>query len=316
MDKHDIIVALKDFALELGRTPRRTEFFQRIKNGQHNVEITFGSYTTLCIAAGLETNSSHKNRQGKLTNDIFKRDVEEVIEDYKPRKNYPKIQYAPTLAIPDTHFPFINKKLMDEIYKFSADNKPKRIIQVGDLYDMYSHTKFPKSLNVYTPQREEELGRRGAEEMWKILKRDNPEAECVQLAGNHDQRALKRTLESLPSLEHIVIEYLYKLMSFEGVKLISDPREEYKFDDVLAIHGYKSGIGSHRDYNLSNIICGHQHIGGVTFRRIQGKTLWELNAGLAGDPESKALGYTPQKIFSATPGFGWLDGYGPRFIPF
>jgi hypothetical protein len=42
--------------------------------------------------------------------------------------------------------------------------------------------------------------------------------------------------------------------------------------------------------------------------------LFELNSGLAGDPEAKGLTYTPQKITVWTPGFGAINKYGPQFV--
>lgn len=316
MDKHEVIVALKDLALELGRTPKRSEFISRISNGQMKIENLFGSYITLVTAAGLESSQEQRTRNKRgLTNAIFIKDIDSVIEQYEPREPEKKIVYAPTLIIPDTHFPFVNNRLLEKIYRFTEKHAPQRIIQVGDLYDMYAHSKFPRSQNIYMPKQEEELGRSGAEEMWKTLKSYAPNAECVQLKGNHDIRPLRRTLESMPSLEHFVEEYLNKIMRFDGVTLIEDHRQEYYFDDVEVIHGYRSNLGAHRDFALMNAICGHMHVGGVVFRRIKNKTLFELNCGLAGAPESKVFGYTPQKISTGTPGVGWLDEYGPRFIP-
>ena len=85
--------------------------------------------------------------------------------------------------------------------------------------------------------------------------------------------------------------------------------------EVAVIHGYKSQIGQHRDALMYNVVAGHLHRGGVAFRSIRGRTLWELNCGLAGDPESKGLSYTPSRITDWTLGWGFLDLYGPRFIP-
>ena len=106
------------------------------------------------------------------------------------------------------------------------------------------------------------------------------------------------------------------MMSFDGVETILDSRQELMLPgDVMVVHGYKSKIGEHRDHALYNAVCGHQHTGGVVYRQIRGRVLWELNAGLAGDPEAKGLTYGAQKINSWTLGFGFLDEYGPRFIP-
>lgn len=307
-----MICALREMAIALGRTPTRDEFVKSLRGGRRLVDTLFNDFTAVVIAAGLEP-SPHATKR-KWTNQIFEKNIETVLKDYQPRPEQQKIIYSPTLAIPDTHFPFISQRVLDAIYRFAEKEKPTRIIQLGDLYDMYSHSKFPRSHNLYMPKQEEELGRAMAIEMWKILRGIVPNAELVQIKGNHDMRPLKQTLSMMPSIEHVIERYINELMTFEGVKLIEDPRQEYYFDDVQVIHGYFSGQGKHRDFAMMNTIFGHQHVGGVVFRRLRGQTLWELNAGLVGDPESKALAYTGQKTFSATPGFGFLDEYGPRFI--
>lgn len=319
MDKHELIVSLKEICAELGRTPSRAEFIRdsRLINPRALLENYFnGHYHLLIQACGVESFKESRKRDRKgLTNAIFNKDIVQTIEEYIPSVDKPKINYQPTLIIPDVHFPFENKKVLQSIYEFALKHKPVRIIQVGDLYDMYAHSKFPRSHNIYMPKQEEELARAGAEKMWNTVREICPKAECIQLLGNHDLRPLRQTLSSLPSLEHVIEKYLHEVMTFEGVKLIKDPRQEYLFDDVEVIHGYRSNLGGHRDHALMNAICGHIHVGGVVFRRIRGQTLWELNCGLAGDPEAKAFNYTPQKIVNWTPGFGFVDQYGPRFIP-
>lgn len=308
MDQHDIICALKDLAIELGRTPTRKEFVQKYKFGDNSCR-KFG-WNILLKAAELEP-LYHKL---KVTNEIFEINIEESLKEYVPAEQLPRINYTPTLVIGDAHFPFVSESTLEFIYKFAQKNKPKRIVQVGDLYDMYAHSKFPRSQNIYTPDQEEDLGREGAEKMWKTLKSIVPDAECVQLLGNHDVRPVKRTMELNPVSERAVKYWLEKVMTFEGVKTIQDPRQEYIVEGIEFIHGYKSKIGDHRDYALMNAVCGHIHRGGVMFRRIRGQTLWELNAGFIGDPDSKVFGYTPQKIKDYTLGLGWIDEYGPRFI--
>lgn len=312
MDKHDVISALNNLAIDLGRTPLRQEFSKSIRGGDYKIKMLFGNYSALLHAAGLDP-EPHKSI--KLSNSIFERDIKEVIEDYTPREVMVPIDYRSMLIIGDTHFPFTSDRVLEKIYDFAKDNSPQIIIQMGDLYDMYAHSKFPRSHNVYTPKEEEELGRKKAEEMWKTLRKTCPKAECYQLLGNHDARPLKRTLESAPSLEHFVMKYMESLMSFEGVKTITDYRQELILDGIMFHHGYRSKLGDHRDYAHMNAVVAHTHKGGTVFKHIQGRTLWELNAGFVGDAESKALAYTAQKIHDQTTGFGWIDKFGPRFIP-
>ncbi len=315
--EHDLVAAVKQLAIELGRVPTKVEFEDYLTGADYKMRKVQWTMTTLLQAAGLDTYDERRSKRNKngLTNQIFRRDLPEVLSQHIPAEIVVPVRYTPTLVIPDTHFPFVNHRVLEAIYKWTQENKPGRIVQIGDLYDLYCHSRFPRSQNIYMPKQEEELARRGAEEMWATLRKIVPGAECVQLKGNHDIRPLRRTMESLPALEHVVSKYLDELMTFEGVKLIPDPRQEYIVEGIEFIHGHYSGIGKHRDYALMNAVCGHIHLGGTSFKRIRGQTLWELNAGLAGDPESKALGYTPQRIYQWTPGFGWIDGDGPRFVP-
>lgn len=306
-DAHDLICKLKDVSLELGRTPTRNEFVKHVPRSK--IDVHFGSYATLIQAAGLKP-----NREEKVDNRIFAKDIKSVISEHKEKEPPQRIKYEPTLIIGDTHFPFASQRVLDSIYSFAEKHKPVRIIQVGDLYDLYAHSKFPRSQNIYGPQQEEELAIEKAAEMWKTLKAISPKARCVQLKGNHDVRPVKRVLESLPSLEHVVERHLNSIMTFQGVDLITDHREEFIFDDIAVIHGHYSKLGQHRDYTLMNTIHGHTHKLGIVYRKVQGRVIWELDAGFVGDYESKVFSYTPQKMTSDTQGFGWVDEYGPRAI--
>ncbi len=312
MDAHYLVCIVKDLALELGRTPTSEEVGKRIKGFKHHMMKCFGSYALLIQAASLAPVIHLKDT--RITNAIFEKDLASHLEAYTPRPVVNVKDTRPTLIISDTHFPWVSKRVLDAIYEWANKYKPERVVQIGDLYDMYAHSKFPRSQNIYQPKQEEELGRKGAQEMWVTIKSIVPSAECVGLVGNHDIRALRRTLESLPSLEHVIEKYLEALMTFDGVRLITDPREEYVADGVTYMHGYKSRIGEHLSYNLANTVHGHTHRGGTTFKRIAGATLWELDVGFAGDVESKVFHYTPTKSSAETPGFGWVDSSGPRFV--
>lgn len=324
MDLHEVVVKLKEWVAENGRAPTRPEFSSLVPGLHGALARRTITWNDLLHAAGIPSYDERRRRgegSGKLTNAIFERPIAEVLAEKPeplpppPAVLVPSAPIEPTLILPDTHFPWVNQRVIDAAYAWLQKYGAARVVQVGDLYDMYAHAKFPRSHNIYRPEEEERLAREGAEKMWAEVRRLVPNAECVQLKGNHDIRPLKRTLEALPSLEHVVAHYLDKLMTFEGVKLISDPRQEYLVGNVEFIHGYRSKLGEHRDYALMNAVCGHIHVGGVVFRRIRGQTLWELNCGLAGDPEAKALSYTAQRITNWTPGFGYIDEHGPRFVP-
>lgn len=317
MDKHELVACLKEIALELGRTPSRAEFESRVKGGKYKLERLFGGYTPLVTAAGLEPKSSGRPAEFKITSAVFEKSIESHLENYTPRAVVERGPF-PTLAIiSDIHWPFESQRVIDRFYGYIEEKKPKHVILNGDAWDMYSHSKYPRSHNVFTPREEQRLSREKNETFWKMVQSLSPQSQCVQMLGNHDVRPMKRVIESYPEAEDWIEQKLQELFTFEGVKTIFDVREEFYIrEDIVVFHGYRSQLGAHRDYTLMSCFNGHTHRGGVVFRRIRGgETLFECNSGVAGDPEAKGLTYTPQKITDWTPGFAVMDEWGPRFIP-
>jgi predicted phosphodiesterase len=232
----------------------------------------------------------------------------------RPKASEPEVPITESiLAIGDTHFPFEHRPALEWAISQAEQLKPSIIVQCGDLYDMFAWSRFPKSL-VYTPQQERDLARERAELFWKQMQAASPKAKCYQIIGNHDIRPFRQMLGSAPALE--VFLNLTPFFEFPGVTTIHDERQELVLQGVHFIHGYKSQMGAHRDHMVANAVVGHTHLGGTSFRSIRGRILWELNAGFLGDPDSKAMSYTPQKITKYTLGLGLIDARGPRFIPY
>ncbi len=312
MDQHKLISAVRDLAIELGRTPTRAEFEAKVRGGKYQLGKLFGDqFTILLQAAELEPS---ENSRVRITNAVFQRDIKSVIESHKPRPREEIPDRKSMAIISDIHWPFHSQRVIDRFFRYVDDNKPDVVIIDGDAMDMYSHAKFPRSHNVFTPKDEEILARKLNEDFWLEIKRLSPKSECIQMLGNHDVRPLKRTIEAQPSIEHWVEKIMGELFSFAGVRTVMDPREEIFIGDVMIHHGHLSRLGAHRDHALYNVIVGHTHKAGIVYRNIRGKTLFEMNCGYAGDPESKGLSYTPQKITGWTPGFGAVDDDGARVV--
>ncbi len=314
MDQHSLLCALKELALSLGRTPTRREL-EGLSGGKYALEKYFGTFAALLQAAGMETLAERR----KITNKIFERPIEKHLADYSPIVRikagegltpWPKIS-----IVSDIHWPFASQKVIDRFYNRVEQVQPAYVILNGDAWDMYSHSKFARSHNQFTPREEHQLARSQNETFWIEIKKRAPQSVLVQMLGNHDIRPLKRVLEDYPEAEDWIVESLNRAFTFDGVKTFFDHREEFLIGDIAVFHGYRTGLGAHRDYTLMNCINGHTHLGGASYRQIQGRVLWELNSGFAGDPEAKGLTYTPQKMTKWTPGFGEVDEWGPRFIP-
>lgn len=220
------------------------------------------------------------------------------------------------VAFGDTHFPFHHREALWRAVDIAEKTKPDVVVQLGDLYDSFSFSKYPRSHNVITPDNEFEEGRHHALAFWKAVRQACPDAQCFQLRGNHDDRPLKRVVESMPAGESFVVQGLRELYAFDGVTTLDDSAEELEVDGVLYQHGRFSQIGQHLAWNQQSTVCGHLHRGGLVFRARADAIHFELNAGWLGDRKAPVFSYHAQKrMHGTTLGLGVVDPLGARFIP-
>jgi len=317
MDAHELMVLLKALCSELGRTPTRDEFNDRLTGSRDKVIKAFGSWTAMLKAAGLE--GHHPRKRERIP--FMRRDIVEHLEQVR---QVPAPSIAPLaapvvctkriLAVGDLHYPFVDLKAVAWAVGLAKELQPDLIVQVGDAYDMLSWGSFPKSANYFTPKQEIETAFEGLSQFWKDMQAAAPRAQCVLMHGNHTIRPFRQLLDKAPALE--VFLSVRRWFDFPGVRFIEDHREEFTVEGISFLHGYRSKLGDHRDYMLTNCVTGHTHRGGVVFKQIRGTQLWELNCGYLGDPQSKGFTYTPQKTVEWTQGIGFIDHLGPRFIPY
>jgi predicted phosphodiesterase len=217
----------------------------------------------------------------------------------------------------DIHYPWENEFALQQYYNRLRAFQPEVVLQAGDLFDMFSFGRFPRTHNIYTPNQELAIARKKGETFWRTVGNIVPKARLVQLVGNHEDRAVKKVLNAAPELEDFVRKGVHALMEFEGVETIHDGRDVYMIDDVGYLHGYLLHLGAHARTFNHNCVVGHTHLGGTAYVHTERETFWELNAGYMGDRFSKPLSYTAQRKFSRwTPGCGEVDEAGPRFVPF
>lgn len=200
-------------------------------------------------------------------------------------------------------------KALEAIKRF----QPKVVAQIGDLYDLFSLTRFPRSHDIIRPADEIAQAREQAEDMWRIVKNFSPNSKRIQILGNHDIRYKLRLQEALPELLEICdLSHLWK---FKGVKTHFDLREPLIVEKIALTHGHKTKLGDTAKLYGMPTIVGHSHRGGcVPVQGEKGKIVWELNAGYLGDPNSKVMTYTKDRWSGWTNGYGLVDEIGPRFV--
>lgn len=217
------------------------------------------------------------------------------------------------LILGDIHFPFHNKKALAKVLSEVKRIKPTHVVQIGDLYDQYSFSRFTRK-NLQTPEEELRESRNAGISLWNSVHKNAPNAKRYQILGNHDVRLIKRAEEKIPEAQTLIRKSVYELYKFKGVKTIYDDRQELVIGDVTFIHGYRSKLGDHMRFNRSNTVVGHSHTGGVVFEQQAGRIIWELNAGYLADETAEPLRYRPQTTSKWTLGYGLVDEKGPRFI--
>lgn len=221
--------------------------------------------------------------------------------------------YKRTFIFGDIHFPFHHPVALAVAMYYCIKWKPEVIVQVGDLRDWYSSSRFTRKVNLFTPKEEDEKATYLSDLFWETLIKHLPKAEKWQLMGNHDIRPIKRVEENCSELTDDIIERVQERYTFDGVKTVYDPTEELDLYGVRFIHGYRN-LGDHVAFNQMPIVCGHTHRGGFLTLPMHDKIAWELNAGYLANPEHPALRYTMQKKATRwTHGFATIDEDGPRF---
>lgn len=221
------------------------------------------------------------------------------------------------LIVGDCHFPYHNKRALRKVYEAIKKERPTHIVQIGDLFDQYSFSRFSKK-NITTSTKEVKRARAVSLTFWKTC-RALSGAKCYQILGNHDIRLSKRIAEKVPEAYELVKEKLDEMYTFKGVRTIYDDRTELEIHGITFMHGYRSRIGDHMRYNGTNTVVGHSHTGGCIFEQRNGRVIWELNAGYIADEKSEPLKYSPQSTRKWTLGYGlitWKAGIpAAQFVP-
>lgn len=218
------------------------------------------------------------------------------------------------IAIPDLHLPFPCMASVKKALKYVKQSNPYIVIQMGDLYDMYSFNRYGTK-PVISPTDEVSKGHFLAVKFWEAVHKVAPRAKKIQIKGNHDIRALKRDETSGGFFSPLLEMSLKEMFTFKGVETIHDPRDHFEYNGVIYTHGHRKH-GDHMSETGKPTVTGHLHRGLITYKRMcDASQIWEMSAGYLGNPYHEALLYRPmRKFFNWNTGLGKIDKHGPQFI--
>jgi predicted MPP superfamily phosphohydrolase len=218
------------------------------------------------------------------------------------------------LAIPDCHYPFHNQDSLSLVYALIEKLHPTVVIQLGDLYDMYSFSKYPRSQDIMTPAEEIAEGRLAAEAMWRnVIKSASKTTRMIQLFGNHDVRPKKRIEEKYPEIASLID--LNHLWQFHNVETINEDRAKFEIDGVIYTHGFRSKLGDHMKFLGKSVVRGHSHRAGVVWLNQWDKLLFEMECGFIADDKAEPLKYTHTQQMQWIQACGFISDYGPQIVP-
>lgn len=311
---HEIISEIKRIAIKLGKIPTQSEFKVNSKIPYSALELAFGTYSIAINASGLKPEKSKKNK--KAASAIYDNFITRKVEDLTARAFEPKFPifgpYPKIVAIGDIHAPWLCEITMMLIYEFIERVKPEFIVVMGDEYDFFAQSKFPKQILI-SPEDEVKTARAQLEKVFQSLKRVAPKTKIYNLLGNHNLRPVKRLIESAPELMPFFDFDSY--FKFPESEFVNDPREPLIIGGIAFHHGFMKQY-SHMVKFQKPTVCAHTHNGGLLYQKVQGKWLWELNAGYAGNPSKPCFNYTPVREPNWTRGVGYISEWGPHWLPF
>jgi predicted phosphodiesterase len=187
------------------------------------------------------------------------------------------------IILPDIHTPYHDDRAISVVVKYIKATKPDQIIQLGDMYDCYSLSRFDKD-----PARisslQEEIDRGAL--IWQQLKEASPKSKLVMLEGNHERRLVKYLMKhpELHGLKALNPEVLFGLKEL-GIKFVRSEDTYYINNSLVATHGATDDgckLSQHAGYSAKNTldkwgnvsgIMGHGHRIGMSTRTLADGTM-------------------------------------------
>lgn len=215
------------------------------------------------------------------------------------------------VAVPDLHAPYCDLDSLKKVIALIKKHKPTHVIQLGDAYDLYSFSKFPRNLDVNTPREELQSAHMIIKNFWKRVKNASPKSKLYQLCGNHEARLKKRVAEKLPEINCMVEAGLF-IFDFEDVKVFDSDRDFLEIEGIVYCHGWKVGPKAHMLYFQKSVVHGHTHRCSISYDRTLDNLHFEMDCGCLVDESQTPMQYTNNKLTKWVKSVGIIEDGIPR----
>ena len=195
-------------------------------------------------------------------------------------------------AIPDLHLPWTSWHRVEELatrIKFDKRQKGNtvHVIQLGDLIDGYSWSRYPKSPEAVSAQLEWDQTILAVDRLAKLI------PEMVVLEGNHCLRPMKKAMEA--QLPKQLIKGLHEAFDVPGWKWHMGSRM-YEHNGVLYCHGDEfpiaaTNVGLAASRLGQSLVFGHTHQASIAYVNVFNKSYFAANAGCIVDEDAVCFRY-------------------------
>lgn len=194
-----------------------------------------------------------------------------------------------TIVVGDTHNPYRDKVAVRLLKKTITELQPRRLVFIGDWYDLYTCSMHDKN----GPPRELNLRQElddGAELMHDLVRAGQPGLkELLVCEGNHEWRLTRFLAQRAPEListHPTVREWLGVPEKCWLPYMQHATNGEVSYTHDLGFSG-KHAMGQTLDALGGNVVFGHTHRGGTHYEGdVKGKHRFAMNVGWLGDPNS------------------------------
>lgn len=209
------------------------------------------------------------------------------------------------IAIPDVHVPYHDPKIIGIILRAADAIGATRCVQLGDLTDCYSVSRFPKSrdrrLDIAW-----ELD--STAELVNVLDKAFPDERVITL-GNHDVRMERYVAEKAPEIAALFPTYVERIGFKERGWRVTNYMDGTRIGDLNVTHevGFSGAHAAQQTLGVysSSVIFGHTHrIGFAVAGDLDGKRRVGAMLGWCGDVEKIDYHYRARVARESSHGFG------------
>ena len=214
------------------------------------------------------------------------------------------------LVIPDTHFPFEKKGILEHCLRMQRKYDCGTVVHIGDEVDLCGVSQWEKDPDGFSPGTEATLAQQKMKTWYKAF----PEVSvCI---GNHTSRPFRLArANGLP--KKFIKSYEEAWEAPSGWKWA----EHWEYNGVLYTHGTGSsgetGALKIATRHRQNTVIGHIHSSaGIQYSASKIDLVWGMQVGGALDDKSYAAYYAKDQLKKSIVGCGIvIDGKLPIFEP-